>query len=274
MEREEIEVLLQDEAVAAVLAEKFVSKTDFDKVNNKKEQLLSEKKREQDKVKQAQEQLSKWQSFSEQVGKLGFDVEDIIPKFLESLQKQHDGTPEGSPDPQKNEAVKILEDRMTIQKQTFEKQIESIKKDYEKKLAEMQAENSRILQGWDGEKIENTLLSEMNRVGVLPIHQKTIKMAFKTRAEVSENEDGVRGVLLTNDNGLKISATEFFDSFAQSDEGKAYIAAPQSSGGGAVGGKGGRQSIDFNAERNKALQRGDARSSVELAMAQFRSKTR
>lgn len=272
MEREEFEALLTDENVVAFLTERYVPKTDFDKVNGKKEQLLSEKKREQDKAKALADQLSKWNSISEQVGQMGFDMDEVVPKFLASLQKQQDGTDDGSS--KNSETVKVLEDRMTIQKQTYESKISSMQKEHEKKVNELESYTQRVLKGWDNEKAENTLISEMNRIGVLPAHFKTLKMAFRNIAAVEENEDGVRGVLMLNDNGLKIPATEYFDNFAQSDEGKMYIAAPQTSGGGAVGGRGGRQSIDFNAERNKALQKGDIRSSIGLAIMQDTTKKR
>lgn len=271
MEREEIDALLADEAVASVLAERFVAKSDFDKVNSKKEQVLGEKKREQDKAKKLEEELSKWRSVSEQIGQLGYDVDEVLPTIVSKLQKQHDGVDEvDAPPKQTDESRKILEDRLTVQKQTYESKIESLKKDYDKKIADMEATTRQVITGWDAEKIENALMTEMNRVGVMPSHLKTLKLAFRNLAEVSENEDGVRGVLVTNDNGLKISVSEFFDAFAQSDEGKAYIAAPTTSGGSAIGGKGGRHTIDFNAERNKALQKGDSKSSIELAMAQYR----
>lgn len=272
MEREEFEALLADENVSAYLAEKYVAKADFDKVNGKKDQLLGEKKREQDKAKGLADQLSKWTAISEQVGQLGFDMDEVLPKFLSTMQKQQaDG---GDEPPKGNESLKVLEDRMTIQKQTYESKISSMQKEHEKKVSDLESYTQRVLKGWDNEKAENTLVSEMNRIGVLPTHFKTLKMAFRNIAAVEENEDGVRGVLMLNENGLKVPATEYFDAFAQSDEGKVYIAAPQTTGGGAVGGRGGRQSIDFNAERNKALQKGDIRSSIGLAILQDGQKKR
>lgn len=267
MEREEFDALLADESVATLLAEKYVPKADFDKVNGKKEQLLSEKKREQERAKKFEEELGKYKSVSDQIGQLGFDADAELAKFVGMLQKQQSSDPNQS-EPSKSNDIKVLEDRMTIQKQTFENKIASMQKDYEKRLSELDAQNKRISQGWDSEKAENTLISEMNRIGVLPVHFKTLKMALRTRATVEENEDGVRGVLMLNENGLKVPATEYFDALAQSDEWKVYIAAPQTTGGGAVGGKGGRQNIDFNAERNKAMQNKDTRSSIELALLQ------
>ena len=49
-------------------------------------------------------------------------------------------------------------------------------------------------------------------------HKRVLKAAHKNLAVVAENEDGVRSVQMTTEDGLRVSAREFYESFAQSDE--------------------------------------------------------
>jgi len=273
MEKTEIEALLKgDETLQAYLAEQFVAKTDFDKVNSKKEQILGEKKKLQDKYAELETQSKSKSDYLEQIGTLGFNADEVLPQLLETLKSQVDIDP-AAPGvmPKLDPSKKILEDRLKVIQQTYESKINSIKKDYEGKLTEQTERNGTIEGGWNVEKIENTLLSEMDRIGVAPSHRAMLRSAFRNRAEVS-TEDGVRSVLLTNDDGLKTSATEFFNAFAETDNGKLYIAANTTTGGGAIGGKNGRNKIDFNAERSKALKSGKAHQSVSLAMSEFNQR--
>lgn len=264
MGREEILQMLALEEVQAVVRESFVDKEEFDKVNNKREQLLTEKKSIQGKLKTVEEELGTWKGIETKVGELGFNIDEVV----ESLSKKT-----GEED-NADEKLKLAQNRLTVQKETYESRIASMTKEHEKQLNEIKEQNQLLTRGWDVEKIENTINAEFDRINVLPKHRAILRQAFVPVAAVEENEDGVRGVLLTNNAGLKTSATDFFDSFAQSEEGKAYIAAPVTTGGGAIGGKGGKHAVDYNAERLKALEKGDSFSSVGLALSEFLKQKR
>lgn len=228
---------------------------------------FSVKKKVQDKVKTLEETLSRYTTLSEKIGQMGYDPEEKLAELIATLEA---GTPEGAQ--QQKDAAKSIEDRLVVQQRTHESKLKSLADEKNKQIEELQNALGGTIRGWDAEKIENALNQELDRIDVLPAHKKVLKAAFRNLAKVDDDEDGVRGVLLTNEEGRTIPAKEFFDAFAQSDEGKAYIAAATTTGGGALGGKGTKNTIDFPAARRNALQQKDTQTSVSLAMAEFRQK--
>lgn len=264
MEREELEKLLESEEAQTLLNEKYVAKTEVEKIEAKKNQILSEKKKVQDKAKTLEENLSKFTSISEKIGQMGYDPEEKLAELIATLEA---GTPEGAQ--QQKDVAKSIEDRLVVQQRTHESKLKSLSDEKNRQIEELQNALSSTIRGWDAEKIENALNQELDRIDVLPAHKKVLKAAFRNLAKVDDNEDGVRGVLITNDEGLTIPAKDFFDAFAQSDEGKAYIAAATTTGGGALGGKGTRNTIDFATERRNALQQKDTEKSIGLALTEY-----
>lgn len=275
MEQEELDKLLENEDVKAAIAAQYVLKTDFDKVLSKKDQILAEKKKEQEKTQHAEAELKKHGDFYTQIGQLGFNPDEIVGNLLNSLKAQATN-PEGeqvaTPTDTKTDANKLMNDRLAIQKQTYESRIDTAKKSYEDKIKTLEDSGISLVRGWDSEKVENTLSSELDRIGVLPKHKKVLKQAFKGRSEVAENEDGVRGVMVSNEDGMRVSASEFFDSFANSDEGKVYISAPATTGGGALGSRGTKNAVDYDAEIQKANMAGDTGRAIALKTAKYRNK--
>jgi len=267
MEHDELMQLLESEEVQAVLNEKYVAKTEVEKIEAKKNQLLSEKKKVQEKTKTLEEELGKFKALSEKIGQMGYDPDEKLAEFIATLET---GTPEGAQ--QQKDLAKSIEDRLVVQQRTHEAKLKSLADEKDRQIAELKDALSNTIRGWDAEKIENALNQELDRIDVLPAHKKVLKAAFRNLAKVDDDEDGVRGVLMTNDEGLTIPAKDFFDAFAQSDEGKAYIAAQTTTGGGALGGKGTKNAIDFTAERGKALQQKDTEKSVGLAYLEYRKK--
>lgn len=272
MTPEEIAALLESEEAQEFLKDKFVSKTDFDSVTRKKDQLLGEKKKEQEKAKTLQTELDKFAVYRDTVGELGFDMDETFNNYLVDLKKKAE-TPEGDEPVPSAETKKMFEDRLTLQKGTYEAKLETQKNAYEKKLAELQDRFNATLDGWYAEKIENTLNSGLDQIDVMPKHKKFLKAALRTQAKVMENEDGVRGVLISNEEGLDVPASEYFEAFAQSEEGKLYIAAPVTGGGGAPGGKGGTK-VDYAAERQRALQAGNTQRAISLALQEQQARRR
>ena len=270
MEREELEKLLESEEVQALLGEKYVAKTDIEKLEGKKNQILGEKKKVQEEVKTLKDTLAKYTGIVEKIGQMGYNPEDKLSEFVATLEID---TSKGD-NPAKAITNPNLEDRLVVQQRTYESKIRTVQEEKEKRIKELENVLNSTVRGWDAEKIENALNHELDGIGVLPTHKNILKAAFKNLAEVAENEDGVRGVQLTTTDGLKVSAKEFFEAFAQSDEGKAYIAAPITTGGGALGGKGTRNTIDFTAERGNALRDGNTFQSVALALQEAGRKKR
>ncbi len=267
-EREELEKLLESEEMQAMLNEKYVSKIEVEKLEGKKNQLLSEKKKVQAQAKSLEDALSKYTSVTDKIGEMGYDAEEKLAEWLVSLETNQPNL-EGKP---KGENVKNIEDRLVVQQRTYDARMASLKEENTRKIKELEDTLRDTVRGWDAEKVENALNQELDHIDVLPTHKRVLKAAHKNLAVVAENEDGVRSVQMTTEDGLRVSAREFYESFAQSDEGKAYIAAPTTSGGGAIGGKGTKQVIDFGAERNKALQDGNTQRSVSLGMTEWRRK--
>lgn len=264
MDREQLEKLLNSEEAKEILAEKYVSKSDFDAVNNKKEQLLTEKKKVQSKYAELEEKSKTQEQLFEQIGQLGYDPQEVLAQTLATLENPASSTDDGK-------IKKELEGRMQVQRQTYEAKLASQAQEYERKIKERDDNLQYLTRGWNTEKIENTLNAEMDRISVSPKHKNILKAAFRNRAKVLD-EDGVRNVVIANDEGIELSATDFFNNFKETEDGKTYILAAPTIGGGAPGGKGRRGNVDFNAERRKALQNKDSRSSVNVALAQYFNK--
>lgn len=266
MNEEQLKEMLENEEVQAYLAENFTAKTDLDAVTKKKEELLSEKKKLQAKNKALEEKYRVQSEFFDQIGQRGFDPTEVLAQTIAALDNP---TPvdEGS-------SKRELEGRLQVQKQTYEAKLASQAQEYERRIAEEQEKVSHLTNGWNREIVENTLNAEMDRIAVAPKHKSILKAAFRNKAQVTTDEDGVRNVLITNDDGIEISAPEFFNNFRETDSGKEYIIASPSTGGGAPGGKGRQAVIDFNAERVKALQQRNSRGAVKAAVAEWYNNTK
>ena len=128
-----------------------------------------------------------------------------------------------------------------------------MKDNYEKKLKEYdnkglerytQLEDSynKIVNKYDNEKIENTINYYFEQTGVAECFKPVLKEAFKIKARAKYNdENDVRDIyFVKNENNveLEINPKEFFNEFANSEEGKIYIQAPRNAGGGAIGNTG------------------------------------
>ena len=268
MEREELEKLLESEDVQTVLSEKYVLKNDVEKLEGKKNQILGEKKKIQEKNHELEQTLAQYKAMSEKIGQLGFNPDEKFAEFIASLEVKPEGDVEGTPH---KDGTK-LEDRLVIQQRTYEARLEALKESKDVRIKELEDTLRNTVSGWDAEKIENALNHELDRIDVLPTHKKILKDAFRSLAGIEEDEDGVRSVQIRTEDGLQVSAKEYFDAFAQSAEGKAYIAAPTTTGGGALGGKGTRNTVDFVAERNKAMQNGDTPQSIHLALSEWKRR--
>lgn len=282
---EELAALMESEEAQALLAEKYVDKDAFDRVTSKKDQLLGEKKKIQQTMKETEEKFTRYQELLSKAGELGFDPDTTFDDFLVSLGNKstepatHEGdgkggAGEGDAPKTGGSASKDVEGRLAVQASTFNARLENQRKEYEKRIAEQDAQIKNLIAGWDKEKIENTLTSEMDRINVQPKHKKLIKDAYRHRATVDEDDDGVgRSVWMLNESGARISAAEFFDAFAQGEEGKSYIAAPQNTGGGSVGGRGGKNVIDYGQAIGEAQKNKDSVGGVAAKMAAFAQKT-
>jgi len=79
--------------------------------------------------------------------------------------------------------------------------------------------------------VENGLQAELVKVGVNnPAHLKAVKSMLSTQVQVKVEGDERKAVI--GDKGL----TEFISEWAKSDEGKHFVSAPNSTGGGSTGG--------------------------------------
>ncbi len=90
--------------------------------------------------------------------------------------------------------------------------------------------------------VENGLQAELVKVGVNnPAHLKAVKSMLSAQVQVKVEGDERKAII--GDKGL----TEFISEWAKSDEGKHFVSAPNSTGGGSTGGgnaSGGGKSIN------------------------------
>lgn len=116
----------------------------------------------------------------------------------------------------------------------IEKIKETLKNQYTKQIDTLQAQ----LQDKDGKLhgllVDNGLTDSLSKAGVAPQHLDVVKAYIKSqnKAEITE----IDGKVVAQLNGVPL--TDFVTQWAQGDQGKHYIAAPQNSGGGANGANG------------------------------------
>lgn len=145
---------------------------------------------------------------------------------LKSLQEQLDEI---------KTAKEQAEEEAALKSGDIEKIKESLKSQYSKEIEKLQSS----LQDKDSKLhsllIDNGLTESLSKAGVAPHHLDVVKAYIKSqnKAEIAEND----GALIAKFNGVPLS--EFVTQWAQGDQGKHYVAAPQNSGGGANGANGG-----------------------------------
>lgn len=88
---------------------------------------------------------------------------------------------------------------------------------------------------------DNALKTALSDIRVRDEDRELIESAYRGRAVVKDL-DGRREVLIPDRDGLELPIGEYFKTWAQSDQGKRYIKAPDNSGGGARGSAGGNGS--------------------------------
>lgn len=98
---------------------------------------------------------------------------------------------------------------------------EKLEKDLKDRLSKVEQDRNNLI-------IDTTLQSELNRANIKAEFKEAVAAMMK-----------VKGISLNDDLSPSIqgkSLVDFFGEWVKSDEGKAFIAAPQSTGGGATGG--------------------------------------
>ncbi len=278
MAQEDLNEILENEDVQKYLQENFVDKSAFEKVSKKKEEILGEKKKKQEELKELSNKVSEYDNLFDSVEQRGYNVKEILEN-LSKGENNPEGEVEGAEGENKTPAgldvadfKKRAEEKLEVQKKNYERKIAALTEEKETKLKELQDQVQGLTSGWDSEKIENTLSAELDRVEVLPKYKKILKDAFRGRAEVGLDEDGERVVQFTGDDGLRRSATEFFDTFSQSEEGKNYVGAAMSAGGGAQGSYTGKHLRSLQQQRKEALEKKDAAAGVSAAMQSYYAK--
>lgn len=131
-------------------------------------------------------------------------------------------------------AKENAENKAIEQSGDIEKIKENLKSQFEKErdalLGKIRDKDSAL----HGLLIDNGLTDSLNKAGVAPQHIDVIKAYIKStnKAEIIEGDNG----LIAQMNGKPL--TEFVSEWAQGDQAKQYIAAPNNTGGGANGANG------------------------------------
>lgn len=154
------------------------------------------------------------------------------------------------------EARKKAEEEAALKSGDVEKITSTLKEKHQKemdakdaKLAEKDSQLHKVL-------IDEGLSSSLTKAGVAPQHLDVVKAYIKTnhKAEVGENGAVIDGK----------SLSEFVTEWAQGDQGKHYVAAPNNSGAGANGQNGGGKAPGEN--------KGDMGGDKEARTAAIRNK--
>jgi hypothetical protein len=189
------------EAMANDLLEKEVqSKTEGLKTN--RDTILSEKK--------------KLEAMLE-----GIDPEEL-PTTLEELKQF--------------KAEKAANERKSLEgKSQWELLEKRLKEDHANAMKQAQDKLEKVLGLYHGTLRDNALSKALNEIRVRDEDRSLLEDAYRGRVTVREDGDKYKPVILDKD-GLELDVLEYFKSWAQTDEGKRRVKAPDASGGGARGG--------------------------------------
>lgn len=152
----------------------------------------------------------------------GVDVNAYHETLAELEELRARATTGGEKDKGSAEELKALEARLS---KKFTDQLSA-------KEQELAKTRTRLHQTMIGTELRAAL----DQVGVADEHRDLIYNAYRGRAKAEES-DGMVAVVIESDDGLALAPTEFFRSWAATDQGKRYIKAPSNSGGSATGGR-------------------------------------
>ena len=111
------------------------------------------------------------------------------------------------------------------EKKKLEDKFNKDKKELEDKLAEATGHINKLV-------IETGISDALNEAKIAPVHSKTVAAFIKSSNKIDLDTSGDTPKAKVGDKPL----AEFIKSWAESEEGKHYVAAPDNNGGGAKGG--------------------------------------
>lgn len=150
--------------------------------------------------------------------------------------------------------------------QRLVEQRERLTKQYDTKLTEANAKLEAATKRADRLYSENALIMAMTEANItLPSAQKAVKAMLRDQVKVEYEGDEV---VVTIDN---MPVAEKVKAYAQSDEGKFFVSAPNNSGGGAGGGTN-KGTTDYSKKSNTELAL--AEGTDPLAKAEMERRTK
>jgi hypothetical protein len=171
----------------------------------------------------------------------GIDPEEL-PTTLEELKQF--------------KAEKAANERKSLEgKSQWELLEKRLKEENANAVKKVQDDYKKVLGLYHGTLRDNALSKALNEIRVRDEDRSLLEDAYRGRVTVREDGDKYKPVILDKD-GLELDVLEYFKSWAQTDEGKRRVKAPDASGGGALGGSG--------AGGNRVMKRAEFESLSEM----------
>jgi hypothetical protein len=180
----------------------------------------------------------------------------------DKLKKIADNVPEDF-DPEEYERLKANgEGGEDVQKKVEEAR-ERERKRWEKKLNDLQAERDDLASKYKGTRTQTELKDALNQVNVAPHLRRAAERLWSYEVQLDDD-----GNIVTQDGTPLPDAVK---EWAETDEGKYFVAAPANGGGGAPGGRANGQAKDnpfskegWNLTRQMELSRQDPEKAKRL----------
>lgn len=161
------------------------------------------------------------------------ELQADLEAALASIKKLEDKNKELQSEKQKAKAdadeAREAAEEAAEEKARADKDVEalekSITKKFEKQIADLTKANDAYVDELTGLKVDGAIRENLTRHGFDPVHSDILFDAFKAKSEMKE------GVAKIGDESIE----EYISTFAASDAGKRYIAAPANSGANAPG---------------------------------------
>lgn len=146
-------------------------------------------------------------------------------ELLDKLKKEKDALREAEG------KLEELEDTVAKGKPDFEREKQKLEAKFNKETKELREQLEAANGHVNKLVIENGLSEALTKANISPVHQKAVAALLKTSSKIELDITGDTPTAKVGDKGL----ADYVKSWAESEEGKHYVAAPANSGGGAKG---------------------------------------
>jgi ABC-type phosphate transport system auxiliary subunit len=159
-----------------------------------------------------------------------------LKRKRDQLLKENRNLKDGKADDNSEELQERIEE-LEKQNKEIAKERDKLQKSYEKETSQLQEQLQSEQGAVQRMLVDNGISAELDKVNVLPQYKRAAQKLLRDQVQVVE-ENGERKAVATVDNdGTQetVPLEKFVASWAQSDEGKAFVRTAGNSGGGASG---------------------------------------